>query len=440
MAILRRIFVLIFIAILTQINIGKSDFLLDDVLFRLKWVEKPQSLVEELSEESSVVMTTSDKEQYRCFFPKTGNDEMKNTAYSGPSAKIVLKPLFKQQICVYKIEPYWTYEMCHGKHLRQYHEEKLPGNEIKLVEYFLGRYEAPAITESVPKSIPTKKIDGKDMPYYEVLFSNGTLCDIKPKKARLTRLRYVCDPLARNELANIEEVSTCEYEGLVLSPTLCSHPQYKIKEVPENHIKCQPLAGSPIKPAGFKRLNDANSQNQYSPITPPKESTTKRTTEEMPATVQPLPKIDTSVLKAFFKGEYCLSGGGGRSWWMYTFCYGKFVQQYHEERTGVRSSTITLGTWNTVEHIKWYHSSKRLKTQNPAIISQFYGNGDICDLTGKARQVQVRLKCKETLKLPAVSLSLQEPLTCDYILTIESSIFCPLLSTVDVNGLFNYSP
>jgi len=30
-------------------------------------------------------------------------------------------------ICVLQIESYWTYEVCHGKHIRQYHEEKETG-------------------------------------------------------------------------------------------------------------------------------------------------------------------------------------------------------------------------------------------------------------------------------------------------------------------------
>lgn len=36
--------------------------------------------------------------------------------------RVLLKQL---QTCVYRLEPYWSYEYCHGKHLRQYHEEKV---------------------------------------------------------------------------------------------------------------------------------------------------------------------------------------------------------------------------------------------------------------------------------------------------------------------------
>lgn len=30
-------------------------------------------------------------------------------------------------VCVLQIESYWTYEVCHGKHVRQYHEDKETG-------------------------------------------------------------------------------------------------------------------------------------------------------------------------------------------------------------------------------------------------------------------------------------------------------------------------
>ena len=35
----------------------------------------------------------------------------------------LLKPLFTKELCSYRLEQYWTYEICHGKFIRQFHEE-----------------------------------------------------------------------------------------------------------------------------------------------------------------------------------------------------------------------------------------------------------------------------------------------------------------------------
>ena len=66
--------------------------------------------------------------------------------------------------------------------------------------------------------------------------------------------------------------------------------------------------------------------------------------------------------------------------------------------------------------------------------------GSTCDLNGKPRQVEVRLKCREsgtTESLNAVSLYLLEPEVCSYILGVESPILCHLLDGADENGLIS---
>jgi len=41
---------------------------------------------------------------------------------------------FFSPISFFKIESYWTYEVCHGKHIRQYHEEKETG-QVGFVQF-----------------------------------------------------------------------------------------------------------------------------------------------------------------------------------------------------------------------------------------------------------------------------------------------------------------
>lgn len=41
----------------------------------------------------------------------------------------LLKPLFTKKICSYRPENYWKYEICHGKYIRQFHED--PGIKVR---------------------------------------------------------------------------------------------------------------------------------------------------------------------------------------------------------------------------------------------------------------------------------------------------------------------
>ena len=74
------------------------------------------------------------------------------------------------------------------------------------------------------------------------------------------------------------------------------------------------------------------------------------------------------------------------------------------------------------------------------MVQHFYSNGDVCEETGKPRQVVVRLKCKPDAPSPhAVTIYLLEPSTCQYILGVESLIVCDLLDSSDEFGLLRES-
>ena len=171
----------------------------------------------------------------------------------------ILEQLFATQSCAYRLEHYWTYELCHGRYIRQYHEER-EGKNVKLTEYTLGKYDAETLAKDIERARQQategagagrrkplkKKIDTLTLPYYELTMTDGTVCDLNGQP-RITHVNYVCYPAGKHEVRpsgavlsivtsdlriifqiySFKESSTCEYDIIVLSPTLCNHPDYR---------------------------------------------------------------------------------------------------------------------------------------------------------------------------------------------------------------------
>lgn len=114
--------------------------------------------------------------------------------------------------------------------------------------------------------------------------------------------------------------------------------------------------------------------------------------------------------------------------------------QFHEDQQSGFRTDILLGKWSEAEHLEWLASNPQKKPRRAGQIlqvSHFYSHGDVCDITGKERSVEVRLKCREAPGNPnAVTLFLLEPKSCEYIMGVESPMFCEPLQMVDENGLF----
>lgn len=161
-----------------------------------------------------------------------------------------------------QLESYWTYEICHGRHVRQYHEER-EAKKVKTHQYYLGLFDKQKhIARQAEKQLkeqdgqskpPVKKVDGINMPYIEVEMTDGTMCDLS-NKPRSIKLLYVCYEYGKHEIFSLEETSTCEYEAIVLSPLICAHPDYRARGMGENEINCLPVNGSPKKPRSLLAL------------------------------------------------------------------------------------------------------------------------------------------------------------------------------------------
>lgn len=117
----------------------------DKEAFEISWLnsDPAASLLGALQGMDSVVVRTVDKEQYRCFLPKLkkSTEEIEDLV-KGDHPEDLLSGILslKETKCSYRLEPYWTYEVCHGLHVRQFHEEKGNGpGKVKLQEFYLGR-------------------------------------------------------------------------------------------------------------------------------------------------------------------------------------------------------------------------------------------------------------------------------------------------------------
>lgn len=470
----------------------------DDILFDIIWHPsgtKLEDLVapgQQLNPSNSYQMSTAIKEHYTCVLPsQIASDEEKVLKVNKDNAPhVLLAPLFKSETCAYRVESYWTFEVCYSKHVRQYHEERVRGNVkasdkdkvtvtteqgakltiqaneeenelIQTTEYFLGYLNLNVDSKGVllnppsaPKNadeVPYKKINGISRPYYAVEMNRGTACDLKPGTNRATTLVFVCSSKSFNEIVSVTETSTCQYEVVIFTPYLCGNPLYRIQEKEINKIQCVADEGSPIKPKALANreesvMNSLNQQNilqtvinqamQASEVKNLKNKAAQLTMEKPQKPIK-VTNSDKIWIKDFFSGLQCLHGGSG--WWRFEFCYLKFVNQYHHDsKTGVKTN-IKLGEWDETKHLEWTKKNYPLITQKNGEIQgvkQLYTNGDFCEASSTNRQVIVKLICKKNSKSDsAVAMHLREPSVCSYVLTIESSMICDFTDAANEHGL-----
>lgn len=105
--------------------------------------------------------------------------------------------------------------------------------------------------------LPTKKIDGLNMPYVEMNMTDGTLCDLSGTP-RSVRVLYICYRQGKHEVYSLEETRTCEYEVIILSPLLCAHPEYRVRDQLQNDINCYAEGLLPFFPSLFSKILGIN--------------------------------------------------------------------------------------------------------------------------------------------------------------------------------------
>ncbi|XP_055335246.1 endoplasmic reticulum lectin 1-like isoform X2 [Paramacrobiotus metropolitanus] len=436
-----------------------------------------------------LAMRSSNNESYNCYIPNfveaVGQTE-KNDDATIPSLtpEKVLQALIDRKVCMLKIEGYWIYELCHGRHLRQFHQELIKPKILAVTkEYMLGLAQTDASTSGGSKEsgvdIATGKFplltwDGKDLPYFQAVYDQGTPCDLRNNEPRTSNIRFVCFEDAPDSILQIKETATCEYEVVVSVRSLCIVQGFAPKKTVLHKIQCYANSPSYITPAGIKKMHDEIFLSRGHLSTVERRKTTTDSDdlddgdieeEEEPDTAPentklPLPQTPwehaapspspsrrvaqyspdeqdiLNTLSDFIDGAFCVHGGSG--YWKHSYCFGKTVIQYHEESDGTmkNENVITLGVWDEATHLEWIEHNPQKKPSSKTTIN-FYHDGDICDLTGLPRNAEVKLKCVNPSDhtSSSVALYLLEPKPCSYILGVESRMFCYLMPYVNSEGV-----
>jgi len=141
--------------------------------------------------------------------------------------------------CFRRTEDWWTYELCYGKYLRQFHKEK-SGKET---EYILGTFDEVANEELERNGEMLSHDRSTGTPVLLQKFSGGTKCKLNGKK-RSAIIHFMCSSHqgfafeSQGSIPNptgilsITESPTCFYEVKVQTPLLCGHPFFA-----EGHAK-----------------------------------------------------------------------------------------------------------------------------------------------------------------------------------------------------------
>lgn len=425
------------------------------IYYNINWNKRPDEF--ELND-SIVTVTTKDSNRYHCLLPKIESHDTPENAEADIDPYSKIEHLFKKKICIYKLDSYWTYEVCLNDYIRQFNGDILEKKHTQ--EYFLGHFKASNLEndrkeyrkrvedlKSRNKQVPKIDYEGVKVPFIYLTMDKGTTCDLT-NQPRSTKVYFVCDKNEKPQLETIEEVQSCEYEAIISTNLLCDHPDFKEKKENELQINCYPNNNDqPIKPYGLQQF-ETKPLELYSDTIFQQIQEIFGDSKFKFELKEALPKGNTKIkavdrtkfidsvskemsIESFINAKNCYISTF-KQYWKYSFCFKKAIKMFHEE-AGIKTQTISLGKFNEDKHLDWLDRNPE-KRKSPTEVNYLFSDGDICHETNRLRYVEVKLRCPQ-FDSKHFSMTLEEPRLCEYILTLESELMCKLLQMVDENGI-----
>ncbi|XP_061583573.1 protein OS-9 isoform X1 [Cololabis saira] len=212
---------------------------LNEMKYGIQILPDPVILGQTKTEE--VMMVSSKyKQLYECRLPAQAvrfhqdpAAEPDSQGYTGPDIPDLLRPMHKAP-CLVKTKDWWTYEFCHGQHIRQYH---LEDTEIKGDILFLGYYESEFDwSNETAKASKQHKLKR----YHSQTYVNGSKCDLNGNP-RETEVRFVCEEGSGDYIARVDEPQSCRYVLTIHTGRICQHPFLRPPSTAKPQgIVCQP--------------------------------------------------------------------------------------------------------------------------------------------------------------------------------------------------------
>jgi len=142
-----------------------------------------------------------------------------------------------QGVCVQRNEGWWTYEVCIGRSVRQFHAE---ASAAPLVDFSLGQYQgdfgtiadtqqnrlllAQSSSGSIYGSMAPLSSGSPEAAALVQMYTRGTPCD-ETGSTRETEVRFVCQGDDTVQLRSVKEVATCKYVVTVATAIACTNPE-----------------------------------------------------------------------------------------------------------------------------------------------------------------------------------------------------------------------
>jgi len=220
--------------LLPMLAVGSGSFLdieeLNNIHYSVNIGDVP-ILEDAITTPEQVTMVNKLGQKYRCQLPKlkeADSEDNKDGEGLAPHDVVALLSPLQEMPCLFKTKDWWTYEFCHGRHIKQYHMEN---DKPVGVVMMLG---VAQVEENEPVN--------ENLRYFPQWFSNGSRCDLTGRPRR-TEVRFVCEETAQMEtIGEILEPQSCEYTMVVHTNRLCSvpwlRPQADAAPLP---IKCSPM-------------------------------------------------------------------------------------------------------------------------------------------------------------------------------------------------------